>query len=60
MKLAKKYRDMIDREWSEGFSGDGYWILLKDGFQWDGAQVVHEPTKTKAYRAMSGVKAVVP
>ena len=51
MKLRKS---MVDQEWSEAASGDGYWISLKSGFCWDGdpcgaVHCIHEDTKAKAW-----------
>lgn len=55
MSLARKYQALIDEEWSENGSGDGYWIILKTGYQWDGAHAVHEPTRAAAYRVLREV-----
>jgi len=52
--LSKTHRALIDEEWNE--SQDGHWIMLKTGFHRDGAHVVHEPTKTAAYKALREVK----
>jgi hypothetical protein len=54
MKLLKKY---IQSEWDEGHpvtGGDGYWIILKPGWKWNGDPVgevhsIHEDTRRKAH-----------
>lgn len=47
---------VIDREWSERASGDGYWILLKDGFHCEDVHAIHEDTKAAAYARIRDVR----
>lgn len=44
----------VEREWTE--NEDGYWIMLKDGLEIDGAHAIHEDTKQKAYARLKDVK----
>lgn len=47
---------VIDREWSERDSGDGYWILLKDGYHVDNVHAIHESSKRDAYARIQDVQ----
>lgn len=50
-EAGKLVKDIIEKQWDEGHpdnGGDGYWILLKDGWTVDGSTGVHEATRKQA------------
>ena len=48
----------VREQWNEGHpdkGGDGYWVVLKEGYKWAGdpaapVHCIHEPTRAACYR----------
>ena len=65
MKLFEKIKNdpRVESIWNEGSwtpendeDDGGWWVSLKDGFEWFGALTIHERTLTNVLKALRQVK----